>query len=77
MIKCPLCNGEGQWWDRFNHFILRTCLFCNGEGTMPYKIEGTSVMVLRNGKWVLLKRHRTVKEAQAHLSALNINAHKK
>jgi hypothetical protein len=40
---------------------------------MPYKVEGNAIWVLRDGRWVLLKRHKSHTEALAHLAALNIN----
>ena len=44
---------------------------------MPYKREGTKVLVRKAGRWVLLKNHPTVMKAMAHLAALNINVHHK
>lgn len=47
---------------------------------MPYKIEGSTVMVQKGGKWQLLKRHKTHGEALAHFRALQANvpaAHKR
>jgi hypothetical protein len=42
---------------------------------MPYKLSNDekSVLVLRKGRWVLLKRHKTKQGAIAHLRALRIN----
>lgn len=40
---------------------------------MPYKLSGKSVMVLRNGKWVILKTHPSREKARKHLAALKIN----
>ncbi len=40
---------------------------------MPYKRVGNGVYVLKGGRWILLKRHKTVAEAKSHLAALNIN----
>ena len=40
---------------------------------MPYKVSGTTVMVLRRGRWVALKRHKSKKKAEAHAAALNRN----
>jgi hypothetical protein len=49
---------------------------------MPYRLnpnDKTQVQIKRNNKWVMLKggKHKTKKEAKAHLTALNINVHKK
>lgn len=46
---------------------------------MPWKLSGKKVMVEKNGKWQLLKQHRTLGKAKAHLKALYANvkgAHK-
>lgn len=40
---------------------------------MPYKATGKTVLILRDGKWVVLKRHKTEKEAQDHARALTLN----
>lgn len=40
---------------------------------MPYKLEGTTVYVQRNGKWVILKRHKSKAQARRHLAALQAN----
>lgn len=41
---------------------------------MPYKRVGTKVYkILGNGKLHLIKDHKTVEKARAHLTALNIN----
>jgi hypothetical protein len=40
---------------------------------MPYKAEGNTVWVMRDGRWYVLKRHNSHAEALAHLAALNIN----
>lgn len=41
---------------------------------MPYKRIGKKVYKkLGNGKLHLIKEHKTVEKAQAHLTALNIN----
>lgn len=40
---------------------------------MPYKLQGSSVMVKRGGRWVLLKKHKTRTQAAAHLRALKAN----
>ena len=40
---------------------------------MPYKIKGRSVLVKRDKKWIVLKRHPTKKEAIAHLRVLQKN----
>ena len=37
---------------------------------MPYKIEGTSVLVRKGKKWTVLKKHPTKRKAIAHLRAL-------
>ena len=44
---------------------------------MPYKVSKNGgnkpwVMVQRNGRWVKLKRHSDLAEAQRHATALNI-----
>ena len=43
---------------------------------MPYKISGNTVMVKRTDKWQVLKKHKTKKEAIAHLRALYANTKK-
>jgi hypothetical protein len=43
---------------------------------MPYKVSGTNVMVQRNGKWVLFKKHKTHAEAVAQVQAIEISLHK-
>ena len=40
---------------------------------MPYKIKGRTVLVKKGKKWRVLKKHKSKKEAIAHLSALEIN----
>ena len=40
---------------------------------MPYKVKGHSVLVKRGKKWRVLKKHKTKREAIAHLRALEIN----
>jgi len=40
---------------------------------MPYRLKGKCVQVKRTVGWVNLKCHDTQEEAQAHLSALNLN----
>jgi len=40
---------------------------------MPYKVIGTTVMVKKGGKWVVLKKHKTLSKAQAHMRALYAN----
>lgn len=42
------------------------------EKKMPYKLSenGKAVMVKRDGKWVMLKKHPTHSKAKAHLWAL-------
>ena len=44
---------------------------------MPYKANGFYVLVLRDGRWVVLKKHKTVQEAKAHAAALNANVQHK
>lgn len=47
---------------------------------MPYKREGTTVKVKKDGKWKTLKRYPStaagLKKAKAYLKALWANAHK-
>lgn len=40
---------------------------------MPYRLQGNCVQVKRTSGWVNLKCHDSKEEAQAHLSALNMN----
>ena len=42
---------------------------------MPYRRVHTTIQVLKEGRWENLKggTHRTVKEAEKHLMALQIN----
>lgn len=40
---------------------------------MPYKLNGSTVMVKRAGKWVVLKKHTSRAKALAHLRALKAN----
>ena len=40
---------------------------------MPYKLAGKKVMVEKSGKWQVLKQHRTLGKAKAHLKALYAN----
>lgn len=44
---------------------------------MPYKLSesGTSVLVKRGDRWVVLKRHPNKRKAKAHMQALNIHVH--
>ena len=44
---------------------------------MPYKVNGSSVMIQKGGKWTVLKRHESHEKALAHLRALQINVGKK
>ena len=46
---------------------------------MPYKLseDKKAVMVQKGGKWVVLKRHATQKQARAHLFALRQSKPKK
>jgi len=39
---------------------------------MPYKREGKTVYVKKDGKWKKLANHTTVRKAQGHLTALRI-----
>lgn len=46
---------------------------------MPYRVQGDTVYVQRNGRWVVLKKHKNAGQARAHLRALQLNvpeAHK-
>jgi hypothetical protein len=43
---------------------------------MPYKLEGSTVMVQRAGKWQVLKKHPNRAKASAHLRALEANVGK-
>ena len=40
---------------------------------MPYKVSGSSVMIQKGGKWVVLKKHESHEKAVAHLRALYAN----
>jgi hypothetical protein len=40
---------------------------------MPYKVEGRSVYVFKNGHWQLLKRHASKEAARRHWRALEAN----
>jgi hypothetical protein len=40
---------------------------------MPYKLDGSAVMVYKAGKWHVLKRHPSHAKALAHLRALYKN----
>ena len=40
---------------------------------MPYKVSGTTVMVEKDGKWKVLKKHPTRAKALAHMKALYAN----
>lgn len=40
---------------------------------MPYRRVGTTVEKKEGGKWVTVKTHPSVKKAEKHLTALNIN----
>jgi len=40
---------------------------------MPYRLEGSTVYVMRSGRWQVLKKHPTKKKALAHFRALKIN----
>jgi len=40
---------------------------------MPYRIKGNSVLVKKGKKWTVLKKHKTKREAIAHLQALEKN----
>ena len=40
---------------------------------MPYKVSGTTVMVEKDGKWQVLKKHATRAKALAHMKALYAN----
>ncbi len=40
---------------------------------MPYKVDGSTVMVQRGGKWVVLKKHPSRAKATEHLKALEAN----
>jgi len=43
---------------------------------MPYRLAKNNkriILVQKGGKWKVFKRHKTEKEARAHLAALNIN----
>lgn len=40
---------------------------------MPYKASGKTVLILRNGRWFVLKRHASAAAAQRHARALNAN----
>lgn len=45
---------------------------------MPYRLNPSNrrqVQVKRSGRWVVVKTHSTVPDAEAHLAALNINVH--
>jgi hypothetical protein len=44
---------------------------------MPYKVVGDKVMVQKNGRWQLLKKHPSHEKAVAHCRALEINVHHK
>lgn len=46
---------------------------------MPYRLsdDGLSVMVQKNGKWRVLKKHPSRKAAKKHLAALAINVEHK
>lgn len=44
---------------------------------MPYKASGKNVLVFKNGKWVLYKRHTSAEKARRHAAALNINVRHK
>jgi hypothetical protein len=43
---------------------------------VPYKREGKTVYVKKDGKWKKLADHTTVRKAQGHLTALRINTKK-
>ena len=43
---------------------------------MPYKREGKTVYVKKDGKWKKLADHTKVQKAQGHLTALRINTKK-
>jgi hypothetical protein len=43
---------------------------------MPYRASGKAVMVKKDGRWVLLKRHKTEVQARSHAAALNANVRK-
>jgi hypothetical protein len=47
-----------------------------GRCVIPYKREGSAVLVKRGGKWVLLHRHATAAKAKRQLAALHIHATK-
>jgi hypothetical protein len=40
---------------------------------MPYKRKGRVVYVKKAGRWKILKRHPSVKKAEAHRKALEAN----
>lgn len=45
---------------------------------MPYRRRGTRVEKKEeDGRWVPVKNHPTVRQAEKQLTALNINVHKK
>jgi hypothetical protein len=44
--------------------------------TVPYRVVGQKVYVMKAGKWRLLKKHPTRAKALAHFRALKINVRK-
>ncbi len=44
---------------------------------MPYRRVDTKVQVKKGSQWVTLKTHPTVKKAEVHLAALQINVEHK
>lgn len=41
--------------------------FEKGEWDMPYKRKGKKIYVKKDGKWKLLKNHKSKKDARAHI----------